>query len=57
MADNRRVSVDRMADAIMDGLMEYAYLSYQENVRLNSHDLTKSEFVSAIVEGGLKDEL
>ena len=27
MADNRRVSVDRMADAIMDGLMEYAELA------------------------------
>ena len=27
MADNRRVSVDQMADAIMDGLMEYAELA------------------------------
>lgn len=27
MADNRRVSVDRMADAIMDGLLEYAELA------------------------------
>ena len=41
----------------LDGLMEYAYLSYCENVRLNVHDLTKEEFVSAIVEGRLQDEL
>ena len=41
----------------LNGLMEYAYLSYRENVRLNVHDLTKEEFVSAIVEGGLQDEL
>ena len=27
MADNRRVSVDQMADVIMDGLMEYAELA------------------------------
>ena len=27
MADNRRVSVDQMADAIMDGLLEYAELA------------------------------
>ena len=27
MADNRRVSVDQMADTIMDGLMEYAELA------------------------------
>ncbi|MEY8377026.1 HK97 gp10 family phage protein [Lachnospiraceae bacterium 56-18] len=27
MADNRRVSVDQMADAIMDGLMEYAEIA------------------------------
>ena len=27
MADNRRVSVDQMADAVMDGLMEYAELA------------------------------
>ena len=27
MADNRRVSVDRMADAIMEGLLEYAELA------------------------------
>ena len=27
MSENQRVSVDRMADAIMDGLMEYAELA------------------------------
>ena len=27
MADNRRVSVDQMADTIMDGLLEYAELA------------------------------
>lgn len=27
MADNQRVSVDRMADAVMDGLLEYAELA------------------------------
>ena len=27
MADNQRVSVDQMADVIMDGLLEYAELA------------------------------
>ena len=27
MADNQRVSVDQMADAVMDGLLEYAELA------------------------------
>ena len=59
-ADEHAERADKCLEELqvkLDGLMEYAYLSYQENVRLNSHDLTKSEFVSAIVEGGLKDEL
>ena len=41
----------------LDGLIEYAYLSYRENVRLNTHDLTKEEFVSAIVAVDLGEKL
>lgn len=38
----------------LDRIMDYAYLSYCENVRLNANDLTKEEFVSAIFEGDLR---
>ena len=59
-AEERAERADKRFEQLqmkLDGLIEYAYLSYRENVRLNTHDLTKEEFVSAIVAVDLGEKL
>lgn len=56
-ADERAERADKCLEELqtkLDGIMDYAYFSYCENVRLNAHDLPKEEFVSAIFEGDLR---
>ena len=59
-AEDRAEREDKRLEELqtkLNGLMEYAYLSYRENVRLNANDLTKEEFVSAIFESDLRNKL